>query len=311
MDPPEAPTTSAWRDMVLRVRWLRARLARLNPTTRGLLWTMCASLLFVFLNGVMRAVATELHPMQTQFLRYLGGFVVLLPLVARHGLAAYRPTHIRGQFVRGAVHTAGLCVWFLALPHLALADTTAIGFTTPIFIMLGAWLFFREAMRWERWLAASIGFVGVLIVVAPKLQMGSWYSLLMLLSSPLFAASFLITKALTRYETAGVIVLWQAITVTALSLPLALPFWQAPTAWQWLLSLLCGLLGSAAHYCLTRSYTVADISATQSVKFLELVWAAVVGWLLFSDIPSQWTLIGGLVISASTLWIARRESRRR
>ena len=311
MDPEDAPKLGAWRTLVLRGRWLRARLARLNPTTRGLLWTMCASLLFVFLNGVMRAVAMDLHPMQAQFLRYLGGFVVLLPLVARHGLAAYQPTNIRGQFLRGAVHTAGLCVWFLALPHLALADTTAIGFTTPIFIMLGAWLFFRETMRWERWLAASIGFVGVLIVVAPKLQMGSWYSLLMLLSSPLFAASFLITKALTRYETAGVIVLWQAITVTALSLPLALPFWQAPSAWQWFLSLVCGLLGSAGHYCLTRAYTVTDISATQSVKFLELVWAAIVGWLLFSDIPSQWTFIGGLVISASTLWIARREARRR
>jgi len=310
-DQANATRLGARRALALRSRWLRGRLARLNPTTRGLLWTTCAGLLFVFLNGVMRSVASELHPMQTQFLRYLGGLVVLLPLLVRHGLAAYRPHNIRGQFARGAVHTAGLCVWFLALPHLALADTTAIGFTTPIFIMLGAWLVFRETMRWERWLAASIGFIGVLIVVAPQLQLGSWYSLLMLLSSPLFAASFLITKALTRYETAGVIVLWQAITVTALSLPLALPFWQAPSAWQWFLCLVCGLLGSAAHYCLTRSYAVADISATQSVKFLELVWAAAVGWLLFSDIPSQWTFVGGLVISASTLWIARREARSR
>lgn len=311
IDNTDAPRGGAKRSLGLRIRWLRARLARLNPTTRGLLWTMCASLLFVFLNGVMRGIAMDLHPMQAQFLRYLGGFLVLLPIVLRHGLAAYRPTNIRGQFLRGLVHTAGLCVWFLALPHLALADTTAIGFTTPIFIMLGAWLFFRETMRWERWLAASIGFAGVLIVVAPKLQMGSWYSLLMLASAPMFAASFLITKALTRYETPGVIVLWQAITVTLLSLPLAIPFWTSPTAWQWCLSLVCGLLGSAGHYCLTRAYAIADISATQSVKFLELVWAAAVGWLLFSDVPSQWTFIGGLVISLSTLWIARRESRRR
>jgi drug/metabolite transporter (DMT)-like permease len=167
-------------------------------------------------------------------------------------------------------------------------------------------------MRWERWLAAGIGLAGVLIVVAPKLTgSGGFYNLVMLASSPVFAASFLMTKALTRYERAEVIVVWQSISVTALSLPLALWHWQWPGPGQWLLFLLCGLLGSSAHYCLTRSYAAADISATQSVKFLELVWATLIGWLWFGDQPSRSTLIGGLVISASTLWIARREVRGR
>ena len=74
--------------------------------------------------------------------------------------------------------------------------------------------------------------------------------------------------------------------------------------------MVCGLLGSTAHYCLTRSYTVADISATQSLKFLDLVWASLMGWLVFSEHLSQSSLIGGLLISASTIWIARRESAR-
>jgi DNA-binding Lrp family transcriptional regulator/uncharacterized membrane protein len=192
----------------------------------------------------------------------------------------------------------------------AIADTTAIGFTTPIFIMLGAVLLFKEPLRWERCLAAAIGFAGVLIVVAPKLTgAGGWYSLVMLSSSPVFAASFLITKALTRYERPEVIVAWQAITVTLLSLPLALLHWQMPSAGQWLLFLVCGLLGSSAHYCLTRSFATADISATQSVKFLDLVWATLLGWLVFGDTTTASTLLGGAVICASTLWIARRETR--
>ena len=78
---------------------------------------------------------------------------------------------------------------------------------------------------------------------------------------------------------------------------------------QWLTFVLCGCLGSLGHYCLTRSFSVADISATQSVKFLDLVWASVLGWLVFADTPSRSTLIGGAVICASTLWIARREAR--
>ena len=86
--------------------------------------------------------------------------------------------------------------------------------------------------------------------------------------------------------------------------------WKNPTLGQWAAFFASATLGSAGHYCLTRSFSVADISATQSVKFLDLVWATLLGWLVFSDSPSHSTLIGGAVICASTLWIARRESRR-
>jgi drug/metabolite transporter (DMT)-like permease len=286
------------------------RAGRLDATLRGLLWSGAAGLTFVMLNTVMRRLTLDLHPFQTQFLRYLLGFVVMLPFIARAGLASYRPHHLGGQFVRGAVHSIGLALWFAAIPHITIADTTAIGFTAPIFIMLGAAWVFREKMRWERWLAALIGLAGVLIVVAPKLAgTGGIYTLVMLASSPVFAASFLLTKGLTRYDRATVIVVWQSIAVSIFSLPLALTVWQMPSAGQWLNFVLCGILGSLGHYCLTRSFAVADISATQSVKFLDLVWATLMGWLVFSDQPSRSTLIGGVVICASTLWIARRETR--
>lgn len=295
-----------------RAAVVQRRAARLPPTVRGLLWSMTAGLLFVVLNAIMRGMAIQLDAFQTQFLRYFMGLLVLAPLLLRSGLAAYRPQNIRGQFIRGAVHTAGLCLWFIAIPHITLADTTAIGFTAPIFIMLGAALFFGEPMRWERWFAAGMGVAGVLLVVGPQLTgSGGVYMLVMLASAPVFAASFLITKALTRYERPTVIVLWQSITVAALSLPLALLNWQWPSPLQWILFFVCGVLGSAGHYCLTRSYSVADISATQSVKFLELVWATAVGWLAFADTPSRWTLVGGVVICTSTIWIAQREARAR
>ena len=289
---------------------MHRRASRLDPAARGLLWAIAAGVLFVLLNTVARRLALELNPYVTQFSRYLMGALVMLPFVLRAGFAAYRPRRVSGQFLRGGVHTFGLWLWFIAVPHITLADTTAIGFTTPIFIMLGAVLVFKEPMRWDRTLAAVFGFAGVLMVVAPQLTaQGGGYSLLMLASSPVFAASFLITKALTRYEKPEVIVVWQAISVTIFSLPLALLQWQMPGAVQWLLFLLCGLLGSAGHYCLTRSFAATDISATQSVKFLELVWAALLGWVVFGDAASKSTMLGGAVICASTLWIARREAR--
>jgi drug/metabolite transporter (DMT)-like permease len=300
-----------FKQMQRRFTLTRHRAGRLEPTVQGLLWTTAAGLFFVALNTIQRAMSLQLDPFEAQFLRYLFGLLVMLPLVMRSGLAAFMPKKIGGQFLRGAVHTLGLVLWYAALPKIPLADMTAIGFTGPIFIMIGAFLFFKEPMHWDRWLSAVIGFCGVLIVVGPKLAgTGGHYNLVMLASAPIFAGSFLLTKGLTRYESAQVIVLWQAITVTLFSLPMAVLHWQNPTLLQWALFLVCGVLGSAAHYCLARSFGIADISATQSMKFLDLVWAALVGWLVFSDLPSQSTLIGGVVICASTLWIARRESQR-
>ena len=275
-------------------------------------WTMLSGLFFTMLNALLRKMTLSLDPLQAQFLRYLFGVLVMLPLVLRYGPGYFKPNNVRGQFLRGGVHTAALAMWFIALPHMSLADVTSIGFTGPIFVMIGAALFFNEKMRWDRWTAALLGFSGILIVVGPRLTgSGGLYALLMLASAPMFAASFLITKALTRYETPPTIVLWQAMTVAALTLPFALPHWQWPTLGQWLVFLATGVLGSAGNYCLTRAFAVADISATQSVRFLDLLWSSLLGWLLFADMPSQWTLLGGSVICASTIWIARREARAR
>jgi drug/metabolite transporter (DMT)-like permease len=277
-----------------------------------MLWVALGGLVLSCLNATVRTITLSLDPFQSQFLRYLFGTVVMLPLVWRQGLQSYRPVNMRGQFGRGAVHTVGLTLWFMALPHIGLADITAIGFTGPIFIMLGASWFLGEKMRGDRWVAATIGFVGVLVVVAPRLTgQGGWYALVMLASCPIFAASFLMTKTLTRYEKSGVIVLWQAISVTVLSLPLGLLHWSAPTPLQWLGFVLAGILGSLGQYCLTRGFRAADISATQSLRFLDLIWASLMGWMVFSDVPSQTTLIGALVILGSTIWIARREHGRR
>lgn len=286
------------------------RAAHWSPVTRALLWSMGSGLLFSCLNATLRVLALRLDPFQTQFLRYFCGLLILLPVMAYNGFGRYWPRSVSGQFTRGAVHTLGLCLWFTALPGIPLADTTAIGFTGPIFTMIGAYLFFREPMRWERWAATFAGFAGVLIVVGPKLSgSGGWSHLLMLASAPVFSGSFLLTKALTRSETAGVIIVWQSITVSIFSLPLAMWHWQWLDAMQVATFLFAGVLGSAGHYCLTRSLAAAEVSSTQSMKFLDLVWSAIMGFLLFTEVPGTTTIAGGLIISAATIWVGRREAR--
>ncbi len=268
--------------------------------------------IFAVLNTVLRHITLELPSVEAQCLRYVSGALVLLPFVLRAGLRAYSPNGLIGQLWRGAAHTSGMLLWFNALPHLTLADTTAIGFTGPVFVMLGGVLLFGERMIWARWVSAAVGFVGVIIVVGPNLSgSGGIYHLAMLASAPLFAASQLITKALTRRDRTEVIVLWQCLTISLFSLPLAVWQWVTPNLTQCGWFLASGILGSAAHYSATQAYRVADVSATQPVRFLDLIWASLMGLLVFGNVPTATTLLGGLVIFLATSWAARREARGR
>lgn len=278
-----------------------------------MLWMVASGALFTVLNAIMKKLAHELDPWLVGFLRYLLGAVVMLPPALRLGLGALWSKAPRLQFLRGMFHAGGIMLWFAALPFVTLAELTAIGFSGPIFICLGAVLFLRERMSGERWAAVLVGFLGVLLVVKPWEGGGfagiSFGMLLMLASAPVFAGSFLVAKVLTRHDRPDVIVLWQHLWVSVLLLPFALAWWTPPNAGQWLLLAICGVLGASGHYCMTRSFRVADITAVQSVRFLELVWAGLLGFAMFATVPGVWTVAGGLVILVSTVWLARREAR--
>jgi drug/metabolite transporter (DMT)-like permease len=295
----------------VRARLWRLRLSGLTPTSRGILWALGAGLAFQAANASMRALSLAIDPMQAQFLRYAVGLLPLLPLlVSAGGLHRLRPESVPGQLWRSGLHTLGLVLWFTALPHMPLADMTAIGFTNPLFVLIGAAWLLKEPMNAARWIAVATGFAGVLVIVGPGLAgTGGGYTLLMLASAPVFAASFLVTKVLTRRDSAAVIVLWQTLLITLMSLPLAAPVWQPLTAGQWGLSLIGGVTGTLGHWCLTRSFASADISATQSVKFVDLLWATLIGWLAFGDALRPSTLLGGAVIVGAIVLLERHERR--
>lgn len=280
---------------------------------RGMLWMAASGALFAALNTIMKWLAGDLDPWLVGFLRYFLGFVVLLPVAFRLGLSGMRTGAPGLQVVRALFHVGGLLLWFLALPLVSMAEMTALGFTGPIFMCLGAVLVLREKMSAVRWAAVFVGFIGALIVVHPWTGPGfsgvSWGNLLLLAAAPTFAASFIVAKLLTRHDSPESIVIWQHGLVALFALPFALLDWTMPSAWQWGWFVLCGLLGAGGHYCVTQALRIADVSATQPVRFLDLLWASLGGFLVFSSVPESWTVAGGVVIFGATLWLARHEAR--
>ena len=288
-------------------------IGRATPVVRGMLWMAATGFIFILLNAIMKKLSHELDPWLVGFLRYLLGAMVMLAPALRLGTGALRSNAPRLQFLRGLFHAAGMMLWFAALPFVSLAELTAIGFTGPIFICLGASLFLGERMSAARWAAVLIGFSGVLLVVQPWAAGGftgiSRGVLLMLASAPVFAGSFLVAKTLTRHDPSEVVVLWQHLWVSILLAGFALSYWAPPSPAQWAMLIGCGFLGAGGHYCMTRAFRVADISATQPIKFLELVWAALLGFVVFDALPTGATVLGGVVILASTLLLVRHEAR--
>lgn len=290
-----------------------AEQARRRNTRLAILWAVGAGLGVVSMNACMRVALQQVDPFVAQFFRYLFGLLLALPFMLRLGWGWLRPNNLSGQLWRGLVQTIAITMYNWALRYLPLADAVAIMFTVPIFVLIGAWMFLGERVNAARWGASALGLAGVLIVLAPKLT-GSGpigWSLLMFAGVPFWAATFLITKALTRHDSTSTIVAWQNLSITAMTLPMALVFWQSPGPADLLLMAGAGLFGTIGHFCLTRAFALADVSAVQPVRFLDLLWSAVFGIVLFGEPPLAATLVGGTVIVTATVWLARSESKTR
>jgi drug/metabolite transporter (DMT)-like permease len=133
--------------------FILAHFGRLNPAMRAMCWMGLSGIVFAVLNAIPRHIAPRMNPQEVRFPRYLAGLIVMIPSIARVGSRAYSPNGVAGQLGRGAFHTSGMVLWYVASPHLTLADMTAIGFTGPIFVMAGAVLAPGEKMIWERWVS--------------------------------------------------------------------------------------------------------------------------------------------------------------
>jgi drug/metabolite transporter (DMT)-like permease len=283
--------------------------SRFSPTARGIGWTVVSGLLFVGVTATVRHVGSDVNPVQAAFIRYAFGILLMAPFFLRHGLPSFNGRHIRLNALRGLVHGCGVMLWFFAMTQIPIADVTAIGFTSPIFVTIGAALLLGEKFRLRRLVAIVVAFFGMLIIIRPGLVDVEIGAIAQLIAAPLFAVSMLIAKMLSKDSSPQDVVTYMSIFVTLTLLPPAIYFWQTPT-WTQVAWLLCtSIFATAGHVALTKAYQLADITVTQSITFLQLVWAALLGYFLFAETPDIWTIVGGGVIVASATYIAHREAR--
>ncbi|TMJ23028.1 MAG: DMT family transporter, partial [Alphaproteobacteria bacterium] len=266
---------------VLVVRW-----QALPPNMRGILWVGLSGMLFALLNVFTLIPSQHLNPYVMAFMRYFFGTLMLVPIVMKLGLhRAMSTNRLPLHLFRGAIHACGMFLWFVGLPLTTLASITALGFTGPIFVTIGAALFLGEKVRMRRWMAVLVGFAGAMIIIRPGVGDLGIGAICILISTPIFSTSNLISKALARTETANKIVIWQHLTILVFAFPVALYFWQTPAPSDLLWFIAAGLCGTLGHICQQNGYQLADITLLQPIGFLSLLWNALLGYFLFVQQP--------------------------
>ena len=274
----------------------------------GIFWVVISSLCFVAVTGIVRHLGSDMNPIQAAFVRYAIGVALLLPTLLAVPRSAWRLPRLAPHVLRGLTHGIGVMLWFFAMTQIPIADVTALGFTSPIFVTLGAALFLGERLRLRRMIAIGIGFAGMLVILRPGLNTLELGAAAMLLAAPLFAASMLLAKRLTAAQRPGEIVAFLSVFVTLVLMPPALYVWRAPT-WEeivWLTA--TAVFATLGHIALVKAYSLVEITVTQPVTFVQLVWASLLGYFVFVEVPDVWTIVGGMIIVASASYIAHRES---
>ena len=271
---------------------------------------LLSGIMFIGVTGIVRYLGGEMHPIQAAFIRYAFGIVLVVPVILRVGLYELLSARIRLHASRGLVHGIGVMLWFYAMSRLPIAEVTALGFTTPIFTTAGAMLILGERVKNYRVAGILLGFIGAMIVLRPGLRIIDFGAVAMLFAAPLFACSLLLAKVATKTESSSVIVALLSVFCTLTLLPLALVYWRTPTMEEWSLLFLTAIFATLGHYFLTRAFQSAELSALQPFAFLQLVWATLLGLVVFSEQPDLWLWLGAGLIVFSATWIGRQEVRR-
>jgi len=278
----------------------------MTGSARAVLWMIAGAACMVAMSALIKHLTRELPVAVVFFFRMAFAIPLALPWVAREGVSVLRTRRLREHFVRGAVGAFSMWCWVFGLKHLPLTTFTAISFTRPLWMTLTARVVLREAVGPRRFVLIAVGFIGVLIAVRPELHVGVAV-LVALLGGAVSSITLIQVKQLTTTEPAVRIVFWFSVFGTLCAAPFAAAHWAAPAGAQlgWLA--LAAFAAAAAQYCIARAATLGEATVITPVDFIQLPFAAIVGFALFGELPDFLTFAGSALLLFSIVAIVHQK----
>ena len=274
----------------------------------GIFWMFVTGLCFVAVTALVKYLGDDMPAAQSAFLRYALGLVFLLPMLSSLRAVTFTRQNLSFFGLRGLLHALGVILWFYAMTKISLAEVTAMNYLSPIYITLGAALFLGEKLAARRIIAVIMAFIGALIILRPGLREISPGHVAMIGTAILFAASYLMAKRMSGQVNASVVVGMLSITVTICLAPFAFVVWVPPSATQLFWLFWVAAFATAGHFSMTLAFAAAPVTLTQPVTFLQLIWAVILGAVVFGEGVDPFVVLGGVVIMSSVLFITWREA---
>ena len=276
---------------------------------RAILAILFSVACFSVLNAISKTLTQHYPVVQVIWARYVFAFVFMMALfLPRSGLALFRWHNVGSQVVRGLLLFFSSFLYFHGIVYLPLATAASISLTSPLIVTALSARFLGEPVGVRRWIAVCLGFIGAVIVVRPGHANFEWHSLLIVASTLCRAFYQLFSRRYGQAERPDASATMATIVGSVVALPM-LPFeWVTPAlGWDCVLFVAIGICAGVGHYFLTIAYSQAPASVVAPFNYVQLIGAAILGYLVFDSIPDFWTWVGAGVIVCSGLYLGHAE----
>ena len=271
---------------------------------------LVSAIAFTVMTMLIKFLGEDYSPALQTFYRQLAGLVVMLPMILPNPREVFRTTRPGILLFRSGAGTVAMILGFYAYQKLPLADANALSFTRTLWLVPLAAFVLKERVGPRRVAATVVGFFGALLMLQPQAQGDAgWPAAAALASSLLFAFTVTGMKFLTRDHSTLTLMAWSAVLGFVLAIPPAMFSWRWPSLRDLVLLCAMGVLGTITQACYINGMSEGDAAAMAPIDYTRLVFAVILGYALFSDIPNTMTMLGAGIVMASTIYITLRESR--
>ncbi len=287
---------------------LQKRWAVLPGNARGAIWMLLASACSAGMGAIFKIVGQQIIVFEIIFIRQLIVAAILFPMNFHIGMAVFKTSMLRFHVLRGIVASIAMAAGFSAIIYIPLAEAMAIIFSKTLFLTVLAIIFLGERVGIRRWSVTIIGFIGVLIIIRPTPEGVSIFALLALISAFFQASVGIILRKVSQVDQPVTIMSYQCVFIMLAMIGPTIYYWVTPTLTDFLLIVIIGALMWLTQVAMIQGFKAGEAVAIAPVEYTRLLFASVLGYFLFSEVPTVWTVSGAAIIVACTLYTVHRNA---
>ncbi|MEI8295005.1 MAG: DMT family transporter [Alphaproteobacteria bacterium] len=278
---------------------------------QGVFWFIMIGVVSLSNDVIMRFLGYRLPVLEVAFFRFLFSMVSLIPFLLWRGRHYFYTKNPKLHVLRAVLGIGALGAWAYSVSLMPLSENTVIMSAEPLFFMPFAVLFLKERVDRARWLATSIGFIGILVIVQPGTMAFRAVALIPVASAVLFALLDIVAKKMVSKEHTITMLFYFSLGTTLAGLiPLPFIVWETPQLGELGLLFLLGIGANLIQVCLFCAFSATEASALMPFRYVEFIFSALLGFLLFHEIPTLTTLLGTGLIIVGTFYISYVETRK-